>query len=82
METFKGLALAYEAIKVGGSMPTVYNAANELAVSLFLNKKIEYLDIVELIEKSMKQHKLIENPSIEEILIVEKQTHEFINSIQ
>lgn len=82
METFKGLALAYEAIKVGGSMPTVYNAANELAVSLFLNKKIDYLDIVELIEKSMKQHKLIENPSIEEILIVEKQTHEFINSIQ
>lgn len=82
METFKGLELAYEAIKVGGSMPTVYNAANELAVSLFLNKKIEYLDIVELIEKSMKQHKLIENPSIEEILIVEKQTHEFINSIQ
>lgn len=82
METFKGLALAYEAIKVGGSMPTVYNAANELAVSLFLNKKIEYLDIVELIEKSMKQHKTIENPSIEEILIVEKQTHEFINSIQ
>lgn len=82
METFKGLALAYEAIKVGGSMPTVYNAANELAVSLFLNKKIEYLDIVELIEKSMKQHELIENPSIEEILIVEKQTHEFINSIQ
>ena len=81
MKTFKGLALAYEAIRTGGSMPTVYNAANELAVSKFLNREIGYLDIVDLIEKSMKQHKVTQNPSIEEILEVERQTHEFINSL-
>lgn len=81
MNTFKGLALAYEAIRTGGSMPTVYNAANELAVSKFLNREIGYLDIVDLIEKSMKQHKVTQNPSIEEILEVECQTHEFINSL-
>lgn len=81
MNTFKGLALAYEAIRTGGSMPTVYNAANELAVSKFLNREIGYLDIVDLIEKSMKQHKVTQNPSIEEILEVERQTHEFINSL-
>lgn len=81
MKTFKGLALAYEAIRTGGSMPTVYNAANELAVSKFLNREIAYLDIVDLIEKSMEAHTLIKNPSIEEILQVERQTHEFINSL-
>lgn len=81
MKTFKGLALAYEAIRTGGSMPTVYNSANELAVSKFLNREIGYLDIVDLIEKSMKQHKVTQNPSIEEILEVERQTHEFINSL-
>lgn len=81
MKTFKGLALAYEAIRTGGSMPAVYNAANELAVSKFLNREIAYLDIVDLIEKSMEAHTLIKNPSIEEILQVERQTHEFINSL-
>ncbi len=81
MKTFKGLALAYEAIRTGGSMPTVYNAANELAVSKFLNREIAYLDIVDLIEKSMEAHTLIKNPSIEEILQLERQTHEFINSL-
>ncbi len=81
MKTFKGLALAYEAIRTGGSMPTVYNAANELAVSKFLNREIAYLDIVDLIEKSMEAHTLIKNPSIEEILQVERKTHEFINSL-
>lgn len=81
MDTFKGLALAYEAIRVGGSMPTVYNAANELAVSKFLNREIEYLDIVYTIEKCMKAHKVIENPSIEEILETEKAVHQFINSL-
>lgn len=80
MDTFKGLALAYEAIRVGGSMPTVYNAANELAVSKFLNREIAYLDIVDTIEKCMKAHEVIENPSIEEILETEKAVHQFINS--
>lgn len=81
MDTFKGLALAYEAIRVGGSMPTVYNAANELAVSKFLNREIAYLDIVDTIEKCMKAHEVIENPSIEEILKTEKAVHQFINSL-
>lgn len=81
MDTFKGLALAYEAIRVGGSMPTVYNAANELAVSKFLNREIAYLDIVDTIEKCMNAHEVIENPSIEEILETEKAVHQFINSL-
>ncbi|MGL5258314.1 MAG: 1-deoxy-D-xylulose-5-phosphate reductoisomerase [Proteocatella sp.] len=81
MDTFKGLALAYEAIRVGGSMPTVYNAANELAVSKFLNREIAYLDIVDTIEKCMKAHEVIKSPSIEEILETEKAVHQFINSL-
>lgn len=78
-ETFRGLALAYEAAGVGGSMPTVYNAANEKAVELFLNRKIAYLQIPELIEESMKQHRVIANPTVDEILATEQQVYEFIS---
>lgn len=78
-DTFRGLALAYEASGVGGSMPTVYNAANEKAVELFLNRKIAYLQIPELIEASMQQHKVIENPTVEEILETERQVYEYIS---
>ena len=80
MENFRGLALAYEAGKIGGSMPTVYNAANELAVAKFLDRKINYLDIVDIIEASMNNHKLIDNPNIDKILEVEKETYEYIES--
>lgn len=80
METFKGLKLAYEAGKAGGSMPTVFNAANEKAVSLFLDRKIGYLDITNIIEECIKAHKLIENPNIEEILEVERAVYEMIES--
>ncbi len=79
METFTGLKLALSAMKKGGSMPTVYNAANERAVSLFLNRKIAYLQIPELIEEAMDQHKVIPNPSVEQILETEKQVYEFLN---
>lgn len=79
-DTFKGLRLAYEAGKKGGSMPTVYNAANELAVSKFLNEEIRFLDIPDLIEKAMEKHNIIENPSFEEILEVEKEAYESVNS--
>lgn len=79
METFTGLKLALSAMKKGGSMPTVYNAANEKAVSLFLNRKITYLQIPELIEKAMDQHKVIPDPSVEQILETEKQVYEFLN---
>ena len=68
MEVFRGLKLAYEAIDIGGSMPTVYNAANELAVERFLNKKIAYIDIINIIENQMNKHKVISNPSLEDIL--------------
>lgn len=74
-DTFRGLALAYEAGREGGSMPTVYNAANEKAVALFLDRKIGYLDIPVCIEKCMEEHKTISAPSLEEILAVEAEVH-------
>ena len=77
--TFTGLKLAFDAAKQGGSMPTVYNAANEMAVSLFLDRKIGFMQIPELIEASMKHHKRIENPKVEEILATEQETYEFMN---
>lgn len=80
METFRGLKMAYEAGKCGGSMPTVFNAANEKAVAKFLDKKIKFLDIYNVIEESMKNVKLINEPTIDQILEIEKETYEFIES--
>lgn len=80
METFYGLRLAFEAGKEGGSLPTVFNAANELAVSKFLNRQIGYLQIPEIIETCMRNHKNILNPSVEEILQTEKTVYEQIES--
>lgn len=79
METFRGLKLAYEAGRKGGSMPTVYNAANEKAVALFLDRKIKYLEIIEIIEFAMKNHTWIANPSIEKILETEQETYDLID---
>ena len=79
-ETFYGLALAYEAGRKGGSLPTVFNAANELAVSLFLDRKIGYLDITDTIAECMSIHKNIENPTLEQILETEAVTYEYIRS--
>ena len=81
IETFKGLSLAYEAIKAGGSMPTVYNAANEKAVSLFLDRKIPYPHIWQLIECAMKHHKVVENPCLDEILRAEQECYDYIGDI-
>lgn len=78
-ETFRGLAMAYEAIRTGGSMPTVFNAANEKAVSLFLNREIRFLEIYDLIAGAMEQHKAVCNPSVEEILEAEQDTYEYID---
>lgn len=78
METFRGLALAYEAGRTGGSMPTVFNAANEKAVALFLEKKISYLEITETIEWCMREHKNMEAPSLSDILEVEQDVYERI----
>nr|WP_297937662.1 1-deoxy-D-xylulose-5-phosphate reductoisomerase [uncultured Lachnoclostridium sp.] len=75
LETFRGLKLAFEAGRLGGSIPTVYNAANELAVSMFLKRKISYLEIVKSIEYAMKKHSFIDNPNVEQILSVEQETY-------
>ncbi len=72
MENFDGLRLAYQAIHKGGSMPTVYNAANELAVHYFLEGRLSFLGITERIEAAMEAHHVIENPSVEEILETER----------
>lgn len=80
METFKGLPMAMEASKHGGSMPTVFNAANELAVHKFLREEIGFLDIYEIIGQSMSRHKVIAHPDLEEILAVEKETYQWIES--
>ena len=80
METFTGLKLAFDAAAAGGPTPTVYNAANEKAVALFLDRKIGWLEIPEIIGKSMEAHKVIPNPTVEEILDTEKAVYEFIES--
>ena len=78
-ETFRGLAMAYSAINTGGSMPTIYNAANEKAVALFLDKKIRFPEIYELIEGAMANHRPTANPSVEEILCAEAEAYEYIS---
>lgn len=80
METFYGLKLAYEAGRRGGSLPTVLNAANERAVAMFLDRKIGYLQIPEIIQACMENHKNIENPTVEEILKTEQETYQFIKN--
>jgi 1-deoxy-D-xylulose-5-phosphate reductoisomerase len=79
-ETFRGLALAYEAMRRGGNLPTAYNAANERAVALFLERKIAYLEIPEIIEAVMEQCKFIDSPNIDEILATEQEAYDFIGS--
>lgn len=78
-ETFRGLKLAYRTMDTGGSMPTVYNAANEKAVAMFLKEKIHFLDIYDIIEEAMNEHKVNPNPSLEEILEIEQETYEHIS---
>ena len=80
METFKGLPLAMKASRTGGSMPTVFNAANEKAVALFLQKKIAFLDIYRIIEDAMESHKVIPAPTVEEILNIEQEIYNRIES--
>lgn len=75
---FKALKLAYDAGKIGGSMPCVLNAANEVAVSAFLSNEIEFLKIEELVEKAIKQHQVIKNPDLDQLLEVDKLTREFV----
>lgn len=78
LDAFVGLKLAYKAAEAGGSMPTVYNAANEKAVELFLNRKITYLQITDIIEEAMACHTVIDNPSVEQILEAERLVYEYV----
>lgn len=77
-ETFPGLALGYEAAKCGGTMPTVFNAANEMAVRLFLEQKIRFVEIPEIIEAAMHNHRASGDPDVQKILATEAETYEFI----
>ena len=79
LRTFRGLALAYEAGKAGGSMPTVFNAANEKAVSLFLQGKVPYLTMADMIEDAMDAHTVKANPDIDEILGIEREVCSYLD---
>lgn len=82
-DTFRGLKLAYEACRRGGSYPTVFNAANEAAVRMLLDGRIRFVQIPDIIENCMESHKMIENPGVEDILETERDVREnaerFIN---
>ena len=80
LETFYGLALAYDAMRVGGNVPTVFNAANERAVAKFLEEKISFLQIPEIISRAMEEVYYKENPGIDDILDTEQATYEYIES--
>lgn len=77
-DTFYALKLAYKAGEMGGSIPTVFNSADEAAVDLFLKGKLKYLEISDAISLAMSEIKNIENPSIDEIMTVDKETREFV----
>lgn len=77
-ETFKGLKFAYNATKVGGTLPTVFNAANEYAVKEFAAKKIRFTEIYDIIEKAMNEIKVVDNPDVATILEAERATYELL----
>lgn len=77
-ETFRGLPLAYRAARAGGSMPTVFDAAGEEAVSRFMKDEIEFLDIYDLIEGAMDAHYVLENPTLDEILCAEQEARDYV----
>ena len=77
-KVFRGLSLAIEAGKTGGTMPTVFNAANERAVAKFLNREISFLEITDIIQYCMENHKALENPTVEQILEIEGWAYELI----
>ena len=79
VETFRGLKLAYDAARAGGSMPTVFNAANEMAVKRFLKGDIRYLEIYDMIEEAMEHHQKVEDPDVQAILAAEAETYRFLS---
>ena len=81
MDTFQGLALAYQAARTGGSLPTVFTAANEKAVALLLEERIRFVQIPDLIRACMEAHRVIENPTVEQILQTEAETYEQVRKV-
>ena len=79
-DTFRGLALAYEALRRGGNAPVVFNAANEKAVAMFLDEKISFLAIPKIIEECMEESVFLENPDIEQILWTKDTVDQYIES--
>lgn len=79
LDVFVGLKYAYEAQRCGGNMPTIFNAANEKAVALFLDKKIGFVDIYRLINESMNSIEFIDNPDLDEILYTESEVYRFLD---
>ena len=80
MDTFEGLGLAYKAGEAGGSMLTVFNAANERAVNMFLNGRAGFTGITRIIKECMEVHKNIDNPSLSDILEIEQDVYRYIES--
>lgn len=80
VETFYGLSLAYDAMVAGGNIPTAYNAANEKAVALFLERKIKFLQIPEFIQRTMEDISFIEYPTVQDILATQKEAEELIDA--
>lgn len=80
LTNFPGLALAFRAGEAGGSLPTVFNAANEWAVAKFLHREIGFLDIADSIEKAMDAHQIIDTPSLEAILETERWVYDFLEN--
>ena len=80
LETFQGLALAMKAMERGGNQPTVFNAANERAVAMFLNREIGFWDITEIIARVMEEVRFIDHPNLDEILKTEQEVYELIES--
>ena len=81
-DTFRGLTLARRAMAEGGTMPTVFNAANEIAVAHFLARRIGFLDIYRLIEECMDSHRVTADPDVDQILDAEKEAGEKIASME
>ena len=78
MDVFDGLRLGIEAGRIGGSLPTVFNAADEAAVAMFLNKEISYMQITAKIKEAMDSHRLIKNPSVDDILEIQREVEELV----
>lgn len=81
-KTFEALELGYHAGKVGGSMPAIMNAANEIAVKLFLEEKIGFLDIIDIVRNSMDKFEKCKAYDIDELLLLDKQVRDYASSIR